>query len=419
VERVPEVLMPRLSDATEEATIVAWLVDDGATVSPGDEIVEIETDKATTSYGAEAAGTLRIVAPIGHTVRAGTAIARIETGTGRGPGVDVVAGDAPGSPEPGRTSGTGAPKAGTPEPDRRGAPEAGTPEPGPSPEPSPAPEPTPPSSPDPAPEPGPTPEPSGTALAAATAAPGATAARPDAALAPVPEGAARRVPSRVERLVADRMTQSRTTIPDFAVAVDIDMGRALELRAELKTVGAIGGSGRTPSVNDLVVKACALALREHPRIRSAWDDDGTIVEHEAVHVGVAVATDDGGLVVPVVRDADRLGLGALAATTRDLAGRARAGRVTPRELSGGTFTISNLGALGVAHFTAIVSPGQGAILAVGAVADRLVAVDGAPAVRPVMTATLCSDHRVIYGAHAAAFLDRLRTLLEHPGSLAL
>ncbi|WP_022927170.1 dihydrolipoamide acetyltransferase family protein [Patulibacter americanus] len=397
---MPEVLMPRLSDATEEATIVAWLVDDGATVSPGDEIVEIETDKATTSYGAEAAGTLRIVAPIGHTVRAGTAIARIETGNGRGSGVDVVAGDGPGAPEPGLTSRS----------------EAGTPEPGPSPEPSPAPEPTPSPSPEPTPEPGPAPEPSGAASAAATDAPVA-AATPVAAL--VPEGATRRVPSRVERLVADRMTQSRTTIPDFAVAVDIDMGRALELRAELKTVGAIGGSGRTPSVNDLVVKACALALREHPRIRSAWDDDGTVVEHEAVHVGVAVATDDGGLVVPVVRDADRLGLGALAATTRDLASRARAGRVTPRELSGGTFTISNLGALGVAHFTAIVSPGQGAILAVGAVADRLVAVDGAPAVRPVMTATLCSDHRVIYGAHAAAFLDRLRTLLEHPGSLAL
>jgi pyruvate dehydrogenase E2 component (dihydrolipoamide acetyltransferase) len=401
VERVPEVLMPRLSDATEEATIVAWLVDDGATVSPGDEIVEIETDKATTSYGAEAAGTLRIVAAIGRTVRAGTAIARIETGDGPGADVAVVAGDAPG-------------------PDRDGvAPSAGTPEPEPSPEPTPAPEPTPPSSPDPAPEPSPGPEPSGTAAASPAVASPDFAASADAPLAPVPDGAVRRAPSRVERLVADRMVQSRTTIPDFAVAVDIDMGRALELRAELKTVGAIGAGGRTPSVNDLVVKACALALREHPRIRSAWDDDGTVVEHEAVHVGVAVATDDGGLVVPVVRDADRLGLGALAATTRDLAGRARAGRVTPRELSGGTFTISNLGALGVAHFTAIVSPGQGAILAVGAVADRLVAVDGAPAVRPVMTATLCSDHRVIYGAHAAAFLDRLRTLLEHPGSLAL
>jgi pyruvate dehydrogenase E2 component (dihydrolipoamide acetyltransferase) len=406
VERVPEVLMPRLSDATEEATIVAWLVDDGATVSPGDEIVEIETDKATTSYGAEAAGTLRIVAAIGHTVRAGTAIARIETGDGSGADVAVVAGDAL---APGPASAPSS--AGSPDPAR--APSAGTPEPAPSPEPAPAPEPTPPSSPDPAPEPSPSPEPSG------VAAEPAAAASADAPLAAAPEGAVRRMPSRVERLVADRMVQSRTTIPDFAVAVDIDMGRALELRAELKTVGAIGGSGRTPSVNDLVVKACALALREHPRIRSAWDDDGTVVEHDAVHVGVAVATDDGGLVVPVVRDADRLGLGALAATTRDLAGRARAGRVTPRELSGGTFTISNLGALGVAHFTAIVSPGQGAILAVGAVADRLVAVDGAPAVRPVMTATLCSDHRVIYGAHAAAFLDRLRTLLEHPGSLAL
>jgi pyruvate dehydrogenase E2 component (dihydrolipoamide acetyltransferase) len=416
VERVPEVLMPRLSDATEEATIVAWLVDDGATVSPGDEIVEIETDKATTSYGAEAAGTLRIVAATGRTVRAGTAIARIETGDGPGADVPVVAGEGPGAAEPGAG---GALAAGTPEPGS--APPAGTPEPAPSPEPTPVPEPTPPSSPDPAPEPSPSPEPSGTGDGPpATPAPGVGGAAPaDASLAPVPEGAVRRVPTRVERLVADRMVQSRTTIPDFAVAVDIDMGRALELRAELKTVGAIGGSGRTPSVNDLVVKACALALREHPRIRSAWDDDGTVVEHEAVHVGVAVATDDGGLVVPVVRDADRLGLGALAATTRDLAGRARAGRVTPRELSGGTFTISNLGALGVAHFTAIVSPGQGAILAVGAVADRLVAVDGAPAVRPVMTATLCSDHRVIYGAHAAAFLDRLRTLLEHPGSLAL
>jgi pyruvate dehydrogenase E2 component (dihydrolipoamide acetyltransferase) len=417
VEQVPEVLMPRLSDATEEATIVAWLVDDGATVAPGDEIVEIETDKATTSYGAEAAGTLRIVAPIGHTVRAGTAIARIDTGDGHGPGVDVVAGDGAGTPRSERAD---------------DAPSAGTPEPGPTPEPTPAPEPTPPSSPDPTPEPSPSPEPSGAdaassavappvagATASADAAASAVAGSADAPPAAAPEGAARRVPSRVERLVADRMVQSRTTIPDFAVAVDIDMGRALELRAELKTVGAVGGSGRTPSVNDLVVKACALALREHPRIRSAWDDDGTIVEHESVHVGVAVATDDGGLVVPVVRDADRLGLGALASTTRDLAGRARAGRVTPRELSGGTFTISNLGALGVAHFTAIVSPGQGAILAVGAVADRLVAVDGAPAVRPVMTATLCSDHRVIYGAHAAAFLDRLRTLLEHPGSLAL
>lgn len=404
MERVPEVLMPRLSDATEEATIVAWLVDDGATVSPGDEIVEIETDKATTAYGAEAAGTLRIVAATGRTVRAGTAIARIEAHDGRGTGVDVTAGDGPGAPEP-----------------------------GPSPEPAPAPEPTPPSSPEPAPEPGPSPEPSVGRASSGPSPVGASSSGPspvDAAppgpspaaespLAAAPEGAARRAPSRVERLVADRMVQSRTTIPDFAVAVDIDMGRALQLRAELKTVGAVGGSGRTPSVNDLVVKACALALREHPRIRSAWDDDGTIVEHDAVHVGVAVATDDGGLVVPVVRDADRLGLGALAATTRDLAGRARVGRVTPRELSGGTFTISNLGALGVAHFTAIVSPGQGAILAVGAVADRLVAVDGAPAVRPVMTATLCSDHRVIYGAHAAAFLDRLRTLLEHPGSLAL
>jgi pyruvate dehydrogenase E2 component (dihydrolipoamide acetyltransferase) len=360
---MPAVLMPRLSDATEEATIVAWLVEDGAPVSAGDEIVEIETDKATTAFSAEAAGTLRIDAAPGATVRAGATIARIEAGpTGRSVPV-------------------------TP------APAAGTPEPASAPEPVPALEPV------PVPEPAPLPE-------------------PTTPSEPAPAVAGRRVPSRIERLIADRMVRGRTEIPDFAVAVDIDMQRALALRADLKAVGAVGG-GRTPSVNDLVVKACALALRDHPRIRSAWSDDGQVVEHESVHVGMAVATDDGGLVVPVVRDADRLGLGALAATTRELAGRARAGRITARDLEGATFTISNLGALGVDHFTAIVSPGQGAILAVGAIAERVVAVDGAPAVRPTMTATLCSDHRVIYGAHAAAFLDRLRAILEHPGALAL
>ncbi|CAB4905200.1 unannotated protein [freshwater metagenome] len=226
-----------------------------------------------------------------------------------------------------------------------------------------------------------------------------------------------RVPSRIERLVSDRMVQSRTEIPEFTVSVEIDMAAALALRGDLKAVGAPGGGGRTPSVNDLFVKACALALVDHPRIRSAWTDDG-VLQHERIDVGVAVATDDGGLVVPVVRGADRTGLAVLAATTRELTGRARKGRITPAEMSGATFSISNLGAMGVSHFTAIIGPGQGAILAVGATLDRFVPVAGEPVLRPICTVTLSSDHRVIYGAHAAAFLERLRSILEHPGALA-
>lgn len=226
-------------------------------------------------------------------------------------------------------------------------------------------------------------------------------------------------PTRIERLVAERMVQSRAEIPEFTVTVEIDMTAAVALRGELKAVGV--GSGpdrRIPAVNDLIVKACALTLREHPRVNSAWTDEG-IARSEHINVGIAVSTDDDGLVVPVVRGADVLSLGVLAARTRDLTRRARAGLLTPTELAGGTFTISNLGMHGVSHFTAIIPPGQGAILAVGSILARYVPVAGEPALRSVMSVTLSCDHRIIYGAHAAAFLDRLRTRLEHPGSLAL
>ncbi len=266
-------------------------------------------------------------------------------------------------------------------------------------------------------------EPTATAGGAAAASPRATGGERPAgeattpartAASSAPTGVRFREPSRIERLVTKRMVQSRTEIPDFAVTVEIDMSAALALRADIKRVGG----KRTPSVNDLIVKACAMTLRDHPRVNSAWVDD-QVAEHDHVNVGVAVATDDEQLVVPVIADADLLSLGALAERSRDLTKRARSGGITPAELSGGTFTVSNLGMLGVAHFSAIITPGQGAILAVGSTVTKFVPVDDQPVARPVLTATLCSDHRVIYGAHAAAFLDRLRTYLEHPGSLAL
>lgn len=373
--------MPRLSDATTEATIVAWLVPDGSRVSVGDEVVEIEFDKATTAWPAEAEGVLSIAVPAGRTVCPGTAIARIGDAAGGsrprpatpdGPVFREVQG-ASDTPPAGTATGDPAPAGASPAPPVTG----------------------------PATAPGASPAPPATGTAA-----------PDTADDPT-----LRVPSRIERLVSDRMVQSRTEIPEFTVSVEIDMAAALALRGDLKAVGAPGGAGRTPSVNDLFVKACALALVDHPRIRSAWTDDG-VLQHERIDVGVAVATDDGGLVVPVVRGADRTGLAALAATTRELTGRARKGRITPAEMSGATFSISNLGAMGVSHFTAIIGPGQGAILAVGATLDRFVPVAGEPVLRPICTVTLSSDHRVIYGAHAAAFLERLRSILEHPGALA-
>ncbi len=342
--------MPRLSDSMEEGTIVAWLVEDGALVAQGDEIVEIESDKATLAYPAEATGVLRIAVATGTAAAPGTQIAEIDVTADRSIPVSL------------------------PDQDRE-----------------------PPTEP-----------------AAEPVEPAAPAAPPAGPTASAPTGVRYREPSRIERLVTKRMVQSRTEIPDFAVTVEIDMSACIALRTDLKRVGG----KRVPSVNDLIVKACALTLRDHPRVNSAWIDD-QVAEYDHVNVGVAVATDDEQLVVPVIADADLLSLGELAARSRDLTKRARGGRITPAELSGGTFTVSNLGMLGVAHFSAIITPGQGAILAVGSTVTKFVAVDDQPVARPVLTATLCSDHRVIYGAHAAAFLDRLRTYLEHPGSLAL
>jgi pyruvate dehydrogenase E2 component (dihydrolipoamide acetyltransferase) len=405
---MPEVLMPRLSDATTEATIVAWLVPDGTVVRAGDEVVEIETDKATTAWPADADGVLSIEVPAGRTVCPGTAIAQIGAAATH-PAASNGAGSSAGASKEAASDGA-APNGTTqngarPAPASADAPPNGT-------------RPTPTAD---APPNGTRPTPTadapsnGTQPAPPAVAPsngGAPAASADDPLAPI-----LRTPSRIETLVSDRMVQSRSEIPEFTASVEIDMGPAMRMRGDLKAVGAPGGGGRTPSVNDLFVKACALALVDHPRIRSAWTDDG-VLQHERIDIGVAVATDDGGLVVPVVRGADRSGLAALAASTRELTGRARKGRITPAEMSGATFSISNLGAMGISHFTAIIGPGQGAILAVGATIDRFVPVDGQPVLRPICTVTLSSDHRVIYGAHAASFLERLRAILEHPGALA-
>ena len=205
--------------------------------------------------------------------------------------------------------------------------------------------------------------------------------------------------SRTQQVVARRVAEARATIPDFTVTAEIDMRRAEDVRTQLR-----GGPGPGPTLNDLIVKACGLALREFPRVNGAYRD-GAFELHSRVNVGIAVAAGDE-LVIPTVFDADTRSLAEIAATTRELAARARAGLTAAPELSGATFTVSNLGMHGVTGFTAVISPPQAAVLAVGTVGRR-----------GIMRATLTCDHRIVYGAEAARFLTRVGELLGRPAVL--
>jgi pyruvate dehydrogenase E2 component (dihydrolipoamide acetyltransferase) len=221
--------------------------------------------------------------------------------------------------------------------------------------------------------------------------------------------------TRLQQVVARRMSESKATAPHFYLQSEIDMSAAVEARSRLKALTPEGEV--VPSFNDMVVKACALALREHPLANGSYKD-GRLELHSRVNVGVAVAAQDA-LVVPTVFDADKKGLREIAADTRALAGKVRDGRVTPPELSGGTFTVSNLGMYGVSNFAAVINAPQAAILAVGAIAERPVVREGRVTTAHLLGVTLACDHRILYGAPAAEFLARIRALLEEPVSLAL
>lgn len=460
--------MPRLSDSMEEGTILRWLKRDGDRVARGEEIAEIETDKATMTYESDADGVLQIVAEEGATLPIGAVIARLlgegEAPSGNGAGAaSAPAAEPVAPPEPPGESAHGqqagpravadAHSADAVAPTVTGAPGDGERDTlAPSGAAPPAP-----SGPDGARikaspvarrvardrgidlraltgsgpggrivradveaaahdvAPAPAPAPGGPAGAAPTA----PAAR-TAVSGTVTERATNRgdvvttEPSRAQQVIARRMAESRATIPSFEVTTEVDMSEAVKLRAQLK---AIAGDAPAPSYNDMVVKACALALREHPRVNGAYKD-GAFEQYGRINVGIAVAARES-LVVPVVFDADEKSLGEIARETRALAAKVRENTITPPEVSGGTFTVSNLGMYGVAHFTAVINPGQAAILAVGELAERPVVRDGAVVPGHVMAMTLASDHRILYGADAALFLRRVRELLEQPLALAL
>jgi pyruvate dehydrogenase E2 component (dihydrolipoamide acetyltransferase) len=236
---------------------------------------------------------------------------------------------------------------------------------------------------------------------------------------PSPETAKGRVeliePTRVQQTIARRMAESKATVPHFYLSTRVEMDRAVEARARLKR--SAGEGEVVPSFNDMVVKACAIALAEFPRANGAYRD-GRFELYERINVGVAVAAPDA-LIVPTIFDADRKGLRQIAGESRALAAKVREGTVTPPELSGATFTVSNLGMYGVTEFGAVINAPQAAILAVGAITPTPVVRDGEVAAGQVMGVTLACDHRILYGAEGAEFLARVRALLEEPLGLAL
>ncbi len=424
-----DIVMPRLSDSMTEGTIVRWLKREGDQIGIGDALVEIETDKATMVYEADVAGVLfALSGGEGDTLPIGEVLAQVgdpeEAERGAEAGTHPPAAAPPSAAGPGPAS----PAADLPPPARAEAPASplarriaadaglaleGLRGSGPG----------------------------GrivkrdvlAALDAPAAAPAAAPAGDGAApsangspAAPAPAsadgstGAKGEVTveeqSRLQQTVARRMSVSRATVPHFEVGAVTDMGGVLDLRRRLKEMA--GPESPAPSVNDFILKACALALREQPRANSAWIDSHVEL-YSRVNVGMAVAA-EGSLVVPTVFDTDRKSLGEIARATRSLAERARDGSITPPELAGGTFTVSNLGMFGIDFFDAVINPPQAAILAVGAIAPRVHAdAEGETTVRPTATLTLACDHRVLYGADAARLLARIRDLLQEPLGVAL
>jgi len=234
--------------------------------------------------------------------------------------------------------------------------------------------------------------------------------------APPAETAGGLILGPVARLMASRTAQSWTTVPHFFVTRDVDATNLMAAR-ERQLALVEQDRGVKLTFTDLLVQRVGRTLARHPRVNASWADD-TIRMNQGIHVALAMAVDDG-VVAAVILDADKVDLGGIAVQRRDLGERARAGKLRPSDIAGATFTISNLGMFNVDSFSAIITPPQAAILAVGRVADRIVAVNGQPAVRPMMSLTLSSDHRVIDGAGAARFMNDLVLALEAEENKAL
>jgi pyruvate dehydrogenase E2 component (dihydrolipoamide acetyltransferase) len=420
-----EIVMPRLSDSMEEGVVLKWMKQVGDEVAVGDELVEIETDKANMAYESDVAGTLtQVLAEEGETLPIGAPIAVVgdpdEAGAkdDKGPASQaagpVTAGDPP-SPPVAKASSATVPPTAPPAAQASAVDDSGSERVKASPLARRVAKDT------------------GVDLSSITGSgpggrivkadvEGAEVSAPEVSAAPAPQGTETakgtttyRELTRLQQVVSRRMAESKATAPHFYLQSEIDMSAAVEARGRLKALTPEGEV--VPSFNDMVVKACALALREHPLANGSYKD-GRFELYSRVNVGVAVAAQDA-LVVPTVFDADRKGLREIATDARTLAGKVRDGSITPPELSGGTFTVSNLGMYGVSNFSAVINVPQAAILAVGAIAEKPVVRGGQITTAHILGVTLACDHRILYGAPAAEFLARIRSLLEEPLSLAL
>jgi pyruvate dehydrogenase E2 component (dihydrolipoamide acetyltransferase) len=416
---MPTVIMPKMGDAMEEGTVVKWLKAIGDQVAKNEPIAEIETDKATVELTADYVGTLsKRFAGEGESVAIGKPIAVI---TGEGESADE--GDDTGAAAPSPAAAQG--KAEAPAPPQQKQEQQATPAPAPA-------------------------EgerlkvsplarriaqeheidlrqvrgsgPNGRIVRedveAAIRAPQAAGTQQAAVQSPAPqvEEGDERVPlSRMRTAIARQMSISKSTIPHFYVSAEVDMTEALSWRKRLNEAAAADGYKIT--VNDMIVKAAALALVKYPNLNASFGGDH-IVMHKHVNISIAVALKEG-LIAPVVRDVDKKSLGTVAREANDLVGRARSGKVTPAEYSGGTFTVSNLGPFGVDTFIAIVTAPQGGALAVASSAQKAVVVNGEIVVRDRMNITLSADHRITDGAEGAQFIGEVRRLLENPLALLM
>jgi pyruvate dehydrogenase E2 component (dihydrolipoamide acetyltransferase) len=390
------VVMPALEMAQETGKLIAWRKKEGDRVTKGEPLLEIETDKAVMEVEATADGILAgITGVVGSDIPVGQTIAWI-VAPGEKPPVEDQASTAPAargktethatpvvtsvSEAPATQAARISPKA------RRLAKELGV---------------------DVATVRGSGP---GGEILATDVQAAASSGASTATAAPA-KSASLEVPSTLGRLMAERTTQSWTSVPHFFVTREIDASALNEYRGKL-----VAEIERTHNIRithtDLLVALVSRVLLQHPRLNSSWTADG-IRLHDHVNMGVAIAVNDG-VVAAVIPNAHKATLAEIATQRRDVAERARAGKLRPADIADATFTISNLGMYHVDQFTAIITPPQAAILAVGSIADRVVAVEGKPAVRPMMTLTLSSDHRAADGARAAMFMNDLTEAVREP-----
>ena len=415
-----DVKLPRLGQGMESGVIVRWLKSEGDTVAKGDPLYELDTDKVTQEVESDVDGVLEKIVVAEGEVEVGATVAVIGENGASPAAAGAPSEETPVAPEPGgaESSAEAGPPSSAPG-DGAGAPQQ-------------------------SPSPAARAEgarvkasplarriarergvdlfalrgtgPEGRILAedVEKAAVGATAAAPPAAPAPLPAGEVEVVRlTSIRKTIARRLTEAWTA-PVFQLGISADMTEVLALREQL--VERLAEGDAKPTVNDVLVKLAAAALTRHPAVNATFTGD-EIRRHPAADVGIAVAAPQG-LVVPVIRDADRRTVQEIARARADLVTRARDGKLTLPDLEGGTFTVSNLGMFGVEQFTAVLNPPQVAILAVGAVKDEPVVRDGELDVAPILRMVLSCDHRAIDGADGAQFLQTFVALVEQP-ALAL